>query len=373
MPVVAASGAALTAIQGSNTQVTRRIEILNADGTVWKSDAGIISGSVNLSNSRKERRTFDLTLDNSDRSLDPYATVAGDSFWYDKLVRLYRGAEGPNFAYEAQLGEFQIDTISQPHFPFEVKVAGRDYTKKLMLDKFANSTTFAAGQAPETIVRNIALNGGIDFFNFPTTGKLINKDLTYERNTERWEACAQICDSFGYDLFFDAQGFLTMSAYVDPTLGGASWIFQTGEGVGNIASYGKSTADSQIFNSITVSGAASDIIIPVTVTVQNTQPDSPTSIARLGTRSWTYTSPLIGTTTDAYQTAISFLKIKALEAFELTFQGIVFPWLDVNQIIQFVDPLPIAGQPDKFLLTDLTIPLTLAPMTGTGKRITIVG
>lgn len=364
------AAAAIAGIQGSTTQVTRRIEILNADGTMWKSNADIISGSVSISNSRKERRTFEVVLNNKDRSVDNYP----GGFWYDKIIKLYRGAVGDYFSYEAPLGEFVIDGIDAPHFPYQIHVSGRDRTKALQLAKFANLTTFVSGQAPETLIRTIAFNGGITKFNLPTaTGKTVPKDLSYERNTERWEAVSQIADSFGYDLFFDAQGYLTMIPYPDPTYGGTVWTFQTGPSVGNMASYTKASSDSQIFNSITVAGAASDIAIPVSVTVTNTQPDSPTSIARLGTRTWTFTSPLIGTVADATQTAMSFLKIKALEAFVLEFDSIVFPWLDVNQIIKFVDPQPITGQPDRFLLTDLTIPLTLGPMSGTGKRITIVG
>jgi hypothetical protein len=364
------NAAAIAGFLASTTRVTRRIEIYNSDGTMWKSDAGIISGSVSISNSRKERRTFELVLNNQDRSLDNYP----GGFWYDKVIKLYRGAVGDYFSYEAQLGEFVIDGIDSPHFPFQTHVTGRDRTKTLQLAKFANLTTVAAGQSPETLIRTIATNAGITKFSLPTsTGKTVPKDLSYERDIERWEAVSQIADSFGYDLFFDPQGYLTMLPYPDPTYGGTTWTFQTGPAVGNMASYSKSSSDSQVFNSITVAGAASDIAIPVSVTVTNTQPDSPTSIAKLGTRSWSFTSPLIGTVADATQTANSFLKIKALESFNLDFDSIVFPWLDVNQIIKFIDPKPITGQPDRYLLTDLTVPLSLGPMSGTGKRITIVG
>lgn len=370
MPVAAPTGTSLSAFTESTTQVTRRIEILNSDGTFWKTDAGLVGGSVSISNARKERRSFSITLDNADRSVDNYP----GGFWYDKIIKLYRGVTGTNFSYEVQLGEFMIDNISQPHFPFQIEVAGRDRTKQLQLAKFGNSTTFTSGQAPETLIRNIALNGGITKFNLPgSTGKLVSKDLTYERGVERWEAVQQIADSFGYDLYFDAQGYLTMTPYVDPTTTQLVWTFLTGPDSGNLVAFKKDSADSQIYNTVVVSGAASDVVVPVTYTATNTTPTSPTRIAALGPRVYTFTSPLITTVGDATALANSFLKIHALEQFELNFESIVYPWLDVNSIVQFVDPLPIAGQPDRFLLTDLTIPLGLSSMSGVGKRVTIVG
>lgn len=369
MPVTAPAAEALAHLLGPSTQITRRIEILNADLSPWKADAGVISGSVNVSASRKERRTFQLTLDNEDGSLANYP----GGFWYDKVIRLYRGLTYPGGAYEAQLGEFVIDVISSAHFPFTIEVSGRDYTKKLLTSKFTQATTFAAGQSPEALIRTIAINGGIAANRIitPTTGITLDKERMFERGVERWEAMEQIATAFGYELFFDAQGFLVMQVYRDPVTTPEIWTFDTGP-YGNMAAFRKSASDTRIYNSIVVTGEASDVALPAFGIAKNTEPTSPTRIAVIGERVYQYTSSFITTNLQAQDVADKFLKIHALEQFEVSIDSIVFPWLEVGEIIVFLDPRPNPQEPTRYLLTDLTIPLELGPMQGTAKRVSIV-
>jgi hypothetical protein len=81
----------LDAILGGTTHVTRRVEIYEKDGsTLWLPSADVpraIDGSISVDYGRDERRSLDLTLDNKDGVLrhDP------DGFWYDKIIKTYRG------------------------------------------------------------------------------------------------------------------------------------------------------------------------------------------------------------------------------------------------------------------------------------------
>lgn len=83
----------LDAILGGTTHVTRRIEIFEKDAeTLWLPSADVpraIDGSISVDYSRDERRSLDLTLDNSDGVLrhDP------QGFWYDKIIKTYRGVK----------------------------------------------------------------------------------------------------------------------------------------------------------------------------------------------------------------------------------------------------------------------------------------
>lgn len=275
--------------------------------------------------------------------------------------------------WETQVGEFMIDVIEEDHFPFTVKVTGRDYTKKCLLSSFINPTAFAAGSSIETVVQDIAANAGIIKFIMPLTGKTLGKDYYFESGTSRWKAMTDIATGFGYELFFDAQGYLVMREFQDPLTAPLAYILETGT-YGNLVKYKKSVNDNRIYNHIQVTGESTDnTVIPVSAEALNTEPSSPTRIDKLGDRVYKYSSPFITTVPQAQDVADKYLRIMSLEEFNLDYSSITLPWLEVGEIIQFNDPRANAGQPDRFLLSSLTLPLGLGAMSGNGKRVSVVG
>jgi hypothetical protein len=275
--------------------------------------------------------------------------------------------------WETQVGEFMIDNIKESHFPYVVKVTGRDYTKKCLLSKFVNATAFAAGTAIELIIKAIAQNAGVTKFITPLTGKVLANDTFFERGTDRWTAMSKIAESFGYELFFDAQGYLVMREFQDPVTAPLAYILETGA-FGNMTSYEKSVNDTRIYNHIVVTGESSDSeTIPVMAEAINTEPSSPTNIDQLGDRVYPYSSAFITTEAQAQDLADKYLKIMGLEEFDLNFGAIALPWLEVGEIIQFNDPREFAGQPTRFLLSSLSVPLGLGEMSGNAKRVSVVG
>jgi hypothetical protein len=266
-----------------------------------------------------------------------------------------------------------IDSISEANFPYTVKIQGRDYTKKCMISKLANSLAFTAGYDLETAIWVLAVNAGIDKFILPVTGKVLGKEYFYERGTIRWNAMKEMALGFGYELFFDAQGYLVMREFQDPITAPLSYTLQTGPTFGNLVSYNKTVNDTRIYNHIIVTGESSDeTIIPVMAEAINTEPSSPTRVAELGDRVYPFTSPFITTTAQAQDVADKMLRIMGLEEFDLTFSAIPLFWLEVGEIVEFNDPRKNAGQPTRFLLSSLTLPLGLEAMSGNAKRVTVV-
>lgn len=135
---------------------------------------------------------------------------------------------GNDMDWETQVGEFLIDQISTQFHPDNVSVSGRDYTKRLMTSKFVYNTTFASGQSLEGLIRTISLNGGINKFIFPTTGKTIARDFTFDRGVTRWDAVSEIAAAYGYELFFDGQGYMRMQEYRDPSTSPTVFTFEGG-------------------------------------------------------------------------------------------------------------------------------------------------
>ena len=346
--------------------------VAGTDGVVWSIGDRVAYTGAMIEQGEKLKNAFTgATQDFANRD---YAwTGTADASTSTETIT-YSTPQVAIKVWEVQVGEFMIDQISEDHFPYTVKVQGRDYTKKCMLSKFATATAFANNTPIETAIKAMAQNAGITKFILPLSGHSLGKDYTYERGVSRWEAMKDIASAFDQELFFDAEGYLTMREYLDPTTSPVVYTFATGPLQGNLVSYSKSVNDNRIYNKIVVTGEASDAtVIPVSAIATNTLATSPTSIARIGERVYQYTSAFITTTAQAQDVANKFLKIHALEEFDLGFAAIALPWLEVGEIIEFLDPRAYAGQPTRFLLSTINLPLGLEAMSGNAKRVSVVG
>lgn len=364
------------AIHGPVTRVTRRVEFYEEDNsTLWKtsSQIGLVGGEVTVDQSRDERRTLNLEIDNTDNDM----VITPGGLWYDKIVKVYRGvvaADGTT--WEAMLGEFLIDNLKQNSWPHNIGLTCRDFTKKLMLDKFTTTTSFATNQPVEEVIRTIAINGGIapGRINFPLTGKSTGRVYTFDRMVSRWDAMKQIATDYAFDLYFDQNGYLRLETFTDPYLDPPQYTFQTGED-GNIEKFDKSLNDSRLYNHVVVTGGTDDPenSLPPFAVATNDDPASPTSIQQIGRRSYFYTSSFMTTEAQCQAVADKFLKVHALEQFDVGIDALVVPYLEAGITVNFFDPLPAGGQPTKYLLSSFGIPLGLESMTASVKRVTQVG
>lgn len=279
----------------------------------------------------------------------------------------------PMKEWEVQIGEFMIDRITEQHFPFDITVTGRDYTKKCIKSKFLHATQFGAGMPLEHLIDSIAGAAGVVKRSLPTTGVVVDREFFFDRGVTRWEALKEIATAYNHEIFFDATGYLTVRPFRDPTTESPLVTVKTGI-QGNLASYEKSTSDTEIYNLILVTGESSDSeTLPVWAVAENHNTESPTAIEKIGERVYEYSSSFITTEAQAQALANSYLAIYALEENELSFEVLMMPWLEVGDILGFEDPRPAPGDPTNFLLTNLSIPLALGPMSGTGRRVMIVG
>jgi hypothetical protein len=380
-------------LTGGLVRISRRVEIYESDAITkfnipnW--NKRLLDGSITVDRDRDEKRTCDFTFDNTDKALkdDPF-----NGFWYDKIlkciwgIRYYDETVNKWRRWETQLGEFMIDRIDSDRFPNEVKIVGRDYAKKCIVSRLPNTMTFPVGSVVEDIISALAANAGIAKFAMPSTGQAYTRDLVFTRGTERWEVMKQLADVIGYEVFFRADGKLTMQPYPDPSLSPLAWSFTQDAG-GTLIKYSKSSNDSQVFNHIFVTGAtlggeASELGGAVTgntvsqvifAEAKNIDLGSPTRISRIGDRVLPYESDLFTTTAQAQAYADTMLRISSLEEYSMSFEALVLPWLDASQIIEIKQPEDDLYTPNRFLLSSFTIPMALGPMTGTARRVTVVG
>jgi hypothetical protein len=398
-PVIALLGepdaAVIAELTSGLVRITRRAEIYEADGvTPWDVpnwDGRLVDGTVTVDRERDERRNLDLLLDNTDGLLinDPH-----DGFWYDKIIKIFWGIRYYDQAiatwrrWETPLGEFMIDRIDEDRFPHAVKVTGRDYAKKCLTSKIAYSMSFQSGLRVEEIIRALAANAGVKKFLLPVTTQAYGDDIVFTRGTERWKVMKQLADAIGYELYFLANGALTMRPYPDPTTSPIAWSFTDGGG-GSLINYSRSSTDSRMFNHIIVTGAAigadsnnmpasqvaasntdSEVIF---AEARNDDPGSPTRIERVGDRVEPYESDLFTSQEQAQTYADTQLRIGALEEYTMSFESLLLPWLDGSDIVEIVEDRPTEYTPRRFLLSNFTIPLGLGSMSGTARRVTVVG
>lgn len=357
------------------TIITREVYIYDSLGTsIWEgftTGRRLISGNVSVDYTRDERRSIDVELSNFDMAL----AQQPDAFWYDKTLVVRRGIqfydEWGLQSYDEPLGTFMIDRIVQSRFPKTVKVTGRDFTKKCMLKKFYLPYPFTSTMAVETLIQNLAIGADIDRYDLNTTGETIGIDIYGEPGKSYWELMKEVATAHNQELYFDAYGVLRMRDFIDPTTASTSYSFFTGAG-GSLVDWDKTTNDTRIYNHIIIYGT--DVLNnPVWAEAVNDNPTSPTRRALLGDRVLKYESSFIVNATHAQNLANSWLRINALEEYEINFQSLVFPWMEAGEIAMMDLPDAATTDPTQFLLTSFTVPLGLEPMSGVGRRVRNVG
>lgn len=326
------------------------------------------------------------------------ASVASNSSagkWFDLHLPNYTGVQATKLlkagigwthdynataSWEIQQGEFVIDNINDQNFPYQVKVTGRDYTKKCLTSKFENAVTFEAGTLLRELIVAIASNAGITKFKLPPLTEALGTAISADRGTERWAVMKDAANANNYEIFFDNQGYLVMRKFLDPAFSPTTATFKTGPD-GNMVSYERSVNDSRLYNHIVVVGDPADgdeTRLPYFGEAKNTEPSSPTHIRQPGDvtgledRLYTFASTFFTSDQQCQDLALSLLKIHALESYELSVGSIYYPWLEAGEIVDILDPDRLPIDPTRFLMDTITYPLGLGPMSITAKRVTFV-
>lgn len=362
--------ATIAEFQKSVVRVVNWVDIYESDDTTaFALDVPVESGRVTVDMNRSERRNMEVSILDIDGSL----SYGPGNFWYDKVLRAYRGIEFANGdQWVAPLGRFIPDKIGRPRFPNLLRVSCRDISKRAILAKFSDTTTFAAGTNVGTVVASIATNGGLTDQNFTATTKTLAEDVTFEPGDSRWQAMIDLAKSIGNEVFIDASGDLIFRPFPDPTTGATTFSFTDDPASSNLVDWNRSTSDNFLFNDIIVYGTDPANSL-VWAQAENTTASSPTRIAAIGRRTETYPSKFVADNTTAQDIADKILSVSALEQFDMSFTSLMLPWLEVGEPIE-IDTLDAdPGDPTRFLLANLNIELGLAPMTGMAKRVTTVG
>lgn len=356
------------AVNGSVTRYTRRVDIFESDNTtLWMSDVRVKTGSVSVDQTRAERRAADLTLLSVDGDL---RASRDDGLWYDKIIGVTMGVDTPSGNWEQSIGRFVMDSIGTANSRGEVKLACRDFTKRMKY-----SLPYPIAWAENTPIENIitALATGASLpttVDLPLTGINTDQAFFFDQGVDRWDSAYEVATAYGYDLWFDAGGDLQLTPFEDPMTTQPQFTFETGAR-SNVVDIGRKISDGRIRNHIAVHGKATDES-PVWGEAINDVADSPTNIFELGLRTETYSSAWVTTFDQARGVAERRLKFSSLEQWEASLSTVIVPWLEAGIISHFIDPEAAPGDPDRYLLSKFNISLDLKPASAELARITDV-
>jgi len=358
------------AVNDPVTTYTRRCNIFEADNTtLFRGSVPMVNvGNVTIDMGASTRRNAELALINEGGSID---IDRNNGLWYDKVIKIYMGVEIGGVSWEQPIGSFLIDRIKSSGLSQEVRFTLRDFSKKLSFN-VPYALEWPIATPVENIIQTLASGGGVGpaQTNLPLTGANTTSIHTVNNGTLRWKAMSDLAIAFGYDLFFDEHGVLQMETFTDPSVSAPQYVFRTGQ-FSNVAKIDREIADDLIRNHIVVKGEQADGT-PVWGEAENNNATSPTRIAVLGRRTREYDSSWVVSNTQAVEVAERFLKVQSLERYETQLSTITIPWMDVNETVEFDDPRKAVGDPTRYLLNRVSIPLDLSAASARLGRVTSV-
>jgi hypothetical protein len=229
-----------------------------------------------------------------------------------------------------------------------------DRAAKVAQDKFIVPAQTVSGALTVTEIRRLIQESlGVGVAVVDRTGSTqVAPRIDIEQ--ERWaDGVEKLADSLGAEVFFDPQGSGVIR--YQPTLADpAVWVVSSGAG-GILVERGDELDRESVYNGATARGERTDGTAPVTATVWDTDPTSPTYyLGPLGRKPRpVYSSPLLTTVLQCQTTAAALLARSKGANAKVSMSAIVNPALEAGDVISLRDGVVVPHIIDK-----VTIPLS---------------
>ena len=297
----------LPALAYSHQPVTT-VQLDLTDGTSILLDH--TGGSVTADRGQATRRTCSVTL--ADVSLIP-RTPQDRLNVYGAVLRISRGIQFGTVAELAPLGMFRVDSVSGDVDVGPVTINGSGFEAFIQDDPFEVPTSVAAPTTAiggitqliqETLPDAVVVNQG-------TTDGTVGT-MTWDAQSDRWAAVQELATALGAEVYADADGQFIIAPLPAVTGPNVVWTVAAGEG-GVMIQADRGMDRSGVINSWTASGEnATDNASPVSSTVEDTDPTSPTYVDGPFGRVRGFYSSATLTTTTACTTAATLQLQKSL-------------------------------------------------------------
>lgn len=330
----------------------------------------IADGSVDLDIARTVRRHFTLSLLNENGEFSPTSDWAG-LFYVDRLIRIWRGIRIGNSVEYVPLGTFAIDAadvVAERNMSI-VALAGSDLWKKLVKAKLGGPVKYTSGTSVVDVIEDLAARAGVTMFvlddlsHRTSNTRNIQADINYERKAVIGDEISKLATDWALDVYFDQLGRMVVEE------SGLSrspvWTYRTGETT-TLLTAKVSYTDDRLYNHIIVTGTA-DENNPIYAEAEDDNPASPTSIDRIGRRTFEYESKFIANASQAQQTANSLLAQHLLVVEDVELDTICNPAFEGNDVLQ-IEEEEFTRLNRQLRIRSFTVPLSSSRQTIKLKR-----
>jgi hypothetical protein len=370
-----ATSAAFKSAIVSDHIVIGKAEIWNADRKLI--DFDIDTGKVSVSTSNAIRRTCEVHL-TTDRSSTNFVPDDGFDFVapFGNQLRIYRGIQYADGTEEyVPLGVFVITEvqIQDTNAGVSMSVRGEDKSIIVSRNKWTSTYQMVSGTLEASLTALLQNRYADIEVDFPTTNVTVNQIvLGADSNLDPWKDAVMLAQLVGYDLYFDVNGIATMRQF--PTLDAASVVATYEEGNGTtITSLDRKISTKETYNGVIYTVEGSQVTTPIRVEVWDEDTTSPTyRYGVFGSVPTFITTNVLGTSADAIKAATLLLNTYIGQQEEITFESIVDPSLDVNDVIYVKS---VGAKVDRTVIIDsMDIPLEYTGTLNVNTRVVrIVG
>lgn len=340
--------------------------IVIAKAEVWNQDQKLATievdkGNVKIDVKSAVRRSCQVNLmtardsnnlvpDNDFDTLSPFGNE----------LRLYRGIRFQNEEEEyVPLGVFVITDvdINDSNEGVQISISGEDRSIKVSRNKWLKPYQVPSGSLEDAIEDILKDRFEEVKTNFPVTNVSINQVvLGSEKENDPWKDAVELCELVGFDLFFDANGIVTMRQF--PNLEGSVIVARYQEGVDTtILSLDRRISSKDTFNGVIYTIEGSEVPDPIRVEAWDEDTTSPTyRFGAFGEAPTFITSNILAT--EAQATTAAYLLLNTFIGAQETigWNSIVDPTLDVNDVVYIKS---VGAKVDRIVIIDsLDIPMS---------------
>ena len=359
---VSPSPVGLQALTAEGAQVVCRAEVW-LDGQP-QGEQQIVAGQVTYDVTSRVLRSCDVTLvgDLPEGPQHPLAPIGSE-------LRLYRGAiDRDGSVVEEPLGRYAFDESLVERSSRDVQIAGYDYSQLVSDARWEEPYEIESGtNLAEAIAAAVQSRLPGHLWREPnmvsTTSTTPNIVWGEERDNDPWQDVTALAKADGKRLFFDRAGRLTLIDVPDPDDADIAADFTVG--TSPLLTTLSRRLDGRAYNVVVATGETDDDSPPVSATVEDDNPNSPSYTGRYR-RPYFMASGYITSETQAQAAARGELRRRIGLGEVVTLSVVPAPWLDVWDVIAAKDDDIFVDA--RYVIDSMSLPLRPGSATITTRR-----
>lgn len=269
------------AITGGSVRVDRSAQYRRSVGINVKPYGGAgfvdVSGAAGLTQAQRDEIMSSLVPAKPSDTMAPYGNQV--RLWYGIPVPGFYNAFLQNNVYYWGLGVFRIAeaSISDDAVP-TLSITGYDSSRTISRNRLTQPWLVAAGQNYGDAIIALAKDR-LPSLRYREHGiQALTPAIVVDPEQDPWAVLTEWASAIGYEVFFDAEGWLVLQPEPNPALHPVDWVYGDG-GVHNnalVLSVDRTMNDEPGYNGVVMTSESSTLPAPLRSEVWDENPSSPT-------------------------------------------------------------------------------------------------